>query len=57
LNRGYPDLANRAKASYFNSIWAKKKPRDHLWEYNAELFDIKELERTKMRRRRLKSCD
>jgi CRISPR-associated protein Cmr2 len=41
----HPDLANRLKSllqKYEN------KPRDHLWEYNAELFDIKELERTKM---------
>jgi CRISPR-associated protein Cmr2 len=43
----YPDLANRLKP-LLQQYMGEKKPRDHLWEYNAELFDIKELERTKM---------
>jgi Predicted hydrolase of the HD superfamily (permuted catalytic motifs) len=43
----YPDLANRLKP-LLQEYMGEKKPRDHLWEYNAELFDIKELERTKM---------
>jgi CRISPR-associated protein Cmr2 len=42
-----PDLANRLKP-LLQQYMGEKKPRDHLWEYNAELFDIKELERTKM---------
>jgi CRISPR-associated protein Cmr2 len=41
----YPDLANRLK-SLLKKYTGEEKPR--LWEYNAELFDIKELERTKM---------
>jgi CRISPR-associated protein Cmr2 len=40
-----PDLANRLK-SLLKNYMGEEKPR--LWEYNAELFDIKELERTKM---------
>jgi CRISPR-associated protein, Crm2 family len=40
-----PDLANRLK-SLLKKRTGEEKPR--LWEYNAELFDIKELERTKM---------
>jgi len=40
-----PDLANRLK-SLLQDYTGEEKPR--LWEYNAELFDIKELERTKM---------
>ena len=40
-----PDLANRLK-SLLKKYTGEEKPR--LWEYNAELFDIKELERTKM---------
>jgi len=43
----YPDLANRLK-SLLQDYMGEEKPRDHLWEYNAELFDIKELERIKM---------
>jgi CRISPR-associated protein Cmr2 len=43
----YPDLANRLKF-LLQDYMGEEKPRDHLWEYNAELFDIKELERTKM---------
>jgi CRISPR-associated protein Cmr2 len=43
----YPDLANRLKF-LLKDYMGEEKPRDHLWEYNAELFDIKELERTKM---------
>jgi CRISPR-associated protein, Crm2 family len=42
-----PDLANRLKP-LLQQYMGEKKPRDHLWEYNAELFDIKELERTKV---------
>lgn len=42
----YPDLANRLK-SLLQDYMGEKKPRDHLWEYNAELFDIEELERIK----------
>jgi CRISPR-associated protein, Crm2 family len=41
-----PDLANRLKP-LLQQYMGEKKPRDHLWEYNAELFDIEELERTK----------
>jgi len=41
----YPDLANRLK-SLLKKYTGEEKPR--LWEYNAELFDIKELERIKM---------
>ena len=41
----HPDLANRLK-SLLKKYTGEEKPR--LWEYNAELFDIKELERTKM---------
>jgi CRISPR-associated protein Cmr2 len=41
----YPDLANRLK-SLLKKYTSEEKPR--LWEYSAELFDIKELERTKM---------
>jgi CRISPR-associated protein Cmr2 len=40
-----PDLANRLK-SLLKKYMGEEKLR--LWEYNAELFDIKELERTKM---------
>jgi CRISPR-associated protein Cmr2 len=40
-----PDRANRLK-SLLKKYTGEEKPR--LWEYNAELFDIKELERTKM---------
>ncbi len=40
-----PDLANRLKF-LLKEYTGEEKPR--LWEYNAELFDIKELERTKM---------
>ncbi len=43
----YPDLANRLK-SLLQDYMGEEKPRDHLWEYNAELFDIEELERIKM---------
>lgn len=43
----YPDLASRLKF-LLQDYMGEEKPRDHLWEYNAELFDIKELERTKM---------
>uniref|UniRef100_A0A7C5WZJ8 Type III-B CRISPR-associated protein Cas10/Cmr2 n=1 Tax=Thermocrinis ruber TaxID=75906 RepID=A0A7C5WZJ8_9AQUI len=42
----YPDLANRLK-SLLQQYMGEEKPRDHLWEYNAELFDIEELERIK----------
>jgi CRISPR-associated protein Cmr2 len=41
----HPDLANRLK-SLLKRYTGEEKPR--LWEYNAELFDIKELERTRM---------
>ena len=40
----YPDLANRLK-SLLQHYTGEEKPR--LWEYDAELFDIKELERIK----------
>jgi len=40
-----PDLANRLKP-LLKKYTGEEKPR--LWEYNAELFDIKELERTKV---------
>ena len=42
----HPDLANRLK-SLLQQYMGEEKPRDHLWEYNAELFDIEELERIK----------
>jgi CRISPR-associated protein Cmr2 len=41
----HPDRANRLK-SLLKKYMGEEKLR--LWEYNAELFDIKELERTKM---------
>jgi CRISPR-associated protein, Crm2 family len=41
----YPDLANRLKF-LLQKYTGEEKLK--LWEYNAELFDIKELERTKM---------
>jgi len=47
FEQGHPDRANRLK-SLLQQYMGEKRPRDHLWEYNAELFDIKELERTKM---------
>jgi len=43
----HPDLANRLK-SLLKKYTGEEKPRDHLWEYNTELFDIEELERMKM---------
>lgn len=43
----YKDRASELK-SLLQQYMGEEKPRDHLWEYNAELFDIKELERTKM---------
>jgi len=43
----HKDRASELK-SLLKKYMGEKKPRDHLWEYNAELFDIKELERTKM---------
>ena len=39
----YPDRASELK-SLLQQYMGEEKPRDHLWEYNAELFDIKELE-------------
>ncbi len=41
----HPDLANRLK-SLLKKYTGEEKLK--LWEYNAELFDIKELERTKV---------
>ena len=42
----YPDRASELK-SLLQQYMGEEKPRDHLWEYNAELFDIEELERIK----------
>jgi CRISPR-associated protein Cmr2 len=42
----YPDRASELK-SLLQQYMGEDKPRDHLWEYNAELFDIEELERIK----------
>jgi CRISPR-associated protein Cmr2 len=42
----HPDLANRLK-SLLQQYMGEEEPRDHLWEYNAELFDIEEFERIK----------
>ena len=42
----YPDRASNLK-SLLQQYMGEEKPRDHLWEYNAELFDIEELERIK----------
>jgi CRISPR-associated protein Cmr2 len=46
----YPDLANRLK-SLLQDYTGEGKPR--LWEYNAELFDIEELERIKKEEKHL----
>jgi CRISPR-associated protein Cmr2 len=42
----YPDRASDLK-SLLQQYMGEDKPRDHLWEYNTELFDIEELERIK----------
>jgi CRISPR-associated protein Cmr2 len=42
----HKDRASELK-SLLQQYMGEEKPRDHLWEYNAELFDIKELERIK----------
>jgi CRISPR-associated protein Cmr2 len=42
----YKDRASELK-SLLQQYMGEEKPRDHLWEYNAELFDIEELERIK----------
>jgi CRISPR-associated protein Cmr2 len=42
----YPDRASNLK-SLLQQYMGEEKSRDHLWEYNAELFDIEELERIK----------
>jgi CRISPR-associated protein Cmr2 len=47
FEQNYKDRASELK-SLLQQYMGEEKPRDHLWEYNAELFDIKELERTKM---------
>jgi hypothetical protein len=51
----HKDRASELK-SLLQQYMGEEKPRDHLWEYNAELFDIEELERIR-REERLKSCD
>jgi CRISPR-associated protein Cmr2 len=40
----HKDRASELK-SLLQQYMGEEKPRDHLWEYNAELFDIEELER------------
>jgi len=47
FEQNYKDRASELK-SLLQQYMGEEKPRDHLWEYNAELFDIKELERIKM---------
>ncbi|MFZ8787793.1 type III-B CRISPR-associated protein Cas10/Cmr2 [Thermocrinis sp.] len=42
----YKDRASELK-SLLQQYMGEEKPRDHLWEYNAELFDVEELERIK----------
>jgi len=46
FEQNYKDRASELK-SLLQQYMGEEKPRDHLWEYNAELFDIKELERIK----------
>jgi CRISPR-associated protein Cmr2 len=46
FEQNYKDRASDLK-SLLQQYMGEKKPRDHLWEYNAELFDIEELERIK----------
>ena len=42
----HKDRASELK-SLLQQYMGEEKPRDNLWEYNAELFDIEELERIK----------
>lgn len=42
----HKDRASELK-SLLQQYMGEEKPRDHLWEYNAELFDVEELERIK----------
>jgi len=46
FEQNYKDRASELK-SLLQQYMGEEKPRDHLWEYNAELFDIEELERIK----------
>jgi len=46
FEQNYKDRASDLK-SLLQQYMGEEKPRDHLWEYNAELFDIEELERIK----------
>lgn len=46
FEQNYKDRASNLK-SLLQQYMGEEKPRDHLWEYNAELFDIEELERIK----------
>jgi hypothetical protein len=47
FEQNYKERASNLK-SLLQQYMGEEKPRDHLWEYNAELFDIEELERTKV---------
>jgi CRISPR-associated protein Cmr2 len=53
FEQNYKDRASELK-SLLQQYMGEEKPRDHLWEYNAELFDIKELERIKREEEGLK---
>ncbi|MFZ8788006.1 hypothetical protein, partial [Thermocrinis sp.] len=46
FERRHKDHASELK-SLLQQYMGEEKPRDHLWEYNAELFDVEELERIK----------
>lgn len=43
FEQNYKDHASNLR-SLLQQYMGEEKPRDHLWEYNAELFDIEELE-------------
>ena len=53
FEQNYKDRASELK-SLLQQYMGEEKPRDHLWEYNAELFDIEELERIKREEEGLK---